>query len=156
MSFTSRGVRVYETIKKHLKKNDFHFDAYDDDHRIKMNVRGDDLPVSIIIRVLDERGVMQILSPLPFNMPEDKRIDGAVAVSVANYGIVNGSFDYDMSDGEIRFRITQSFEDVDYNEDVFKYMLRVAFLTVDKYNDHFFMVGKGMMTLKEFIAKENN
>ncbi len=77
-------------------------------------------------------------------------------MSVANYGMISGSFDYDMSDGELRFRITQSFEDVDYNEDVFKYMLRVAFVTVDKYNDRFFMVGKGMMTLKEFIAKEND
>ena len=50
---------------------------------------------------MEEREVVQVLCPMSWKAPEDKRIDLAVAVAAANYGIVNGSFDFDLSDGEI-------------------------------------------------------
>lgn len=145
---------VYKLFQKHLDKNDFKYTAHDDDKVITLTANGEDLPVHVIIRVLDDREVVQIISPMTFKMSEDKRIDGAVAVAIANYGMVNGSFDYDVSDGEIRFRTTQSFHGADMNDDTAQYMLAITFSTVDKYNDKFFMLNKGMMSLEQFIEAE--
>ncbi len=155
MSHSEKAVRVYEAFKAHLQAKDFHFDPHDDDLVITMTVHGEDLPQPTIIRVIDERDLVQILSPIPSSIPEDKRTDAAVAVAVANYGTLNGSFDYDMSDGEIRFRVTQSYIDCEVSDDLIRYLLGITFFTTDKYNDRFFMLGKGLLDLAKFIEMEN-
>ena len=78
-----------------------------------------------------------------------------MAVCVANYGLVNGTFDYDLSDGEIRFRIVSSFRESILSEELFNYMVLVAASTIDDYNDKFLMVSKGMLTIQQFIEWEN-
>ena len=88
-------------------------------------------------------------------MPEDKRVDGAIAVCAANYGLVDGSFDYDLRDGEIRFRLTSSYRESALSEDLFEYMIMVSAATVDQYNDKFFMIAKGIMTVQQFLEQEN-
>ena len=89
-------------------------------------------------------------------MPEDKRIDGALAVTVANHGMVNGCFDYDLSDGEVMFRLTTAFHDTILSEEVYRYMILVAASTVDRYNDRFLMLAKGKSDIKQFIEEEND
>lgn len=151
---SSSAREVYEAFKSHLTRNNIRFDPHDDDLVITMTVTGEDLPQPTIIRVMESRDVVQILSPLPSKIPEDKRVDGAIAVSVANYGIINGSFDYDMEDGEVRFRVAQSYRGIVMNDDMIRYLLSITFSTTDTYNDRFFMFGKGLMTLEQFIEKE--
>lgn len=146
--------QVYQLVVNHLEERNFHFDRHDDDLVITMTVRGDDLPQPTVIRVIEELQVLQVLSPLPVRMPEEKRADAAVAVAVANYGMVNGSFDLDMADGEIRFRATQSFRECELTDETIKYILGITFVTTDKYNDRFFMLGKGGMGLTEFIEMD--
>ena len=112
------------------------------------------MPQPTMIRVDEEREVIHVLSPIPSHIPEDKRIDAAVAVSVANYGLVNGSFDFDMRDGEIRYRVTQGFMGIEVSEELVRYILAVVFKTTDDYNDKFFMLGKGLISLDKFIEME--
>lgn len=146
--------KVYQMFKDHLTRNNFHYESFDDKLLIKLTVQGEDLPQPTFIHVLADRDVVQVISPIPSKIPDDKRVDGAVAVAVANYGMVNGSFDYDMSDGEVRFRVTQSYKGIELSDDLVGYILRICFFTTDKYNDRFFMLGKGMLTLEQFIEKE--
>lgn len=154
MSNSSTALQVYEMIKKHLSDHDFKFDTHDDDLVITLTVHGEDLPQPTIIRVDEEREVIHVLSPIPSHIPEDKRIDAAVAVSVANYGLVNGSFDFDMRDGEIRYRVTQGFMGIEVSDELIRYILAVVFKTTDDYNDKFFMLGKGLISLDKFIEME--
>ena len=155
MANSAKAIQIYQMFKKHLEQQKFHFEERAEELIISLTVHGDDLPQPTIIRVMDERSLVQVLSPLPTKIPEDKRVDTAVAVCVANYGMINGSFDFDMTDGEIRFRLTQSFRDIDLSEECVKYLMATVFFTTDKYNDRFFMLGKGMMTLEQFIEKDN-
>ena len=133
----------------------FHYDSHDEDLALTLTVHGDDLPQFTIVRVMDDREVIQITSPIPGSIPEDKRIDAAVAVAVANQGIINGCFDFDLSDGQINFRIEQSYAGMELSEEFIKYLFGVTFLTTDKYNDKFFMLSKGMLSLEQFIEQEN-
>ena len=150
----SLGLQVYNKFKAHLQANNFKFDTRDSELSIILTVHGEDLPQPTIIHVFDDRNVVQIVSPIPARIPEDKRPEAAVAVAVANYGMINGSFDLDMSDGEIRFRMAQNFAETGMSEESVHYMCAITFLTTDKYNDRFFMLGKGLMSLEQFIEKE--
>ena len=150
----ANGKKVYKEICKILDGIDWKYTPHDDDLIISSGIKSDDLPIEFLIAVNDERNVIQYISKLPFTMPEDKRVDGAVAVAVANYGMVNGSFDYDVSDGEIRFRLTHSYIDAVPSADLISYMIGVSSNTVDRYNDRFFMLAKNMISISDFIAKD--
>ena len=70
-----------------------------------------------------------------------------------NWYLVNGSFDYDMSDGQVVYRIAQSYRDCDLSTDVVKYMVNCMVGTVDDYNDILLAISKGNMSLGDLKAK---
>ena len=145
---------VFKSLVKMLDTRDWKYEKHEEKLLIKSGIKGDDLPVEFIVVVKPRNEVVQFISQLPFNMPEDKRVDGAIAICVANYGLVDGSFDYDINDGSIIFRLTSSYRSSDLGLDLFEYMIMVAASTVDSYNDKFFMLSKGAMTLQQFIKQE--
>lgn len=148
---------VFATMVKMLDAREWHYNKDEENLVIQSGVKGDDLPVEFIVAVDAEREVVRFMSKLPFSMPEEKRVDGAIAVCVANNGIVNGNFDYDINDGEIVFRLTTSFKSGSVlSEDLFEYMIMASAHMVDRYNDKFFMLAKGMMNIQQFIEQENS
>ena len=141
---------------KMLDAREWHYEKDEEKLVIHSGVKGDDFPVEFIIAVDAEREVVRFLSKLPFSIPEEKRVDCAIAVCVANNGIVNGNFDYDINDGSIIFRLTTSFKSGSVlSEDLFEYMILASAHTVDRYNDRFFMLGKGMIDIQQFIQQDN-
>jgi hypothetical protein len=149
-----KAQEVYATIIRMLDTRDWKYSKHEEDLLIKSVLRGEDLPVEFILMVNPRNQVVQFISRLPFDIPEDKRVDGAIAVCTANYGLIDGSFDYDLRDGEIRYRLTCSYRDSQLSEDLFEYMIMAAASTVDNYNDRFFMLAKGRMTVQQFIEQD--
>lgn len=148
---TAKAQKIYKDMVKALKRKDWNFIEEEKELAIISSYTGDDIPVRFIIRVDAEKEVIQYFSPLPFDIKEDKRVDAAVAVCVANYGLVNGGFDLNITDGDIRYRLTTSFRDCEIGEDFFYDMMAVAVTTTDEYNDRFMMLNDGLMTLQQFI-----
>lgn len=146
---------VYETICKALDARDWKYKRFDEDLTISCGARGDDLPMDIIIMLNTQAQVVSVLSPMPYKVAEEKRVDVALAIAIANYGLVNGSFDYDLSDGEIRFRMVSSFRDSVLGEELFDYMVMVTASTVDRYNDRFLMISKDILSIEQFVKMEN-
>ncbi len=146
---------VYELIASTLTARQWNFDREDENLIIRSGVGNNDgMAVHFILRVNPRNRVIQFLSSLPFKMPEDMRVDGAVAVAVANYGIVDGSFDYDVTDGEIRYRLTNAYLDSTLDPELFEYMIGVSVSTINQYSDRFYMLSRKMITLEKFIEME--
>lgn len=145
---------VYEGFCTMLDNNDWHYDRHDDDLTITCGARGEDLPMEFIIMVNTAAQVVSVYSMMPTKMPEDKRVEGAIAVAMANHGMVNGHFDYDVSDGSILYKMVTSFRGSLLAEEVYHYMIMLSASIVDDYNDKFLMISKGMMTLEQFAAWE--
>ncbi|MBE6609627.1 MAG: hypothetical protein E7634_03045 [Ruminococcaceae bacterium] len=149
-----KAKEVYDVLISMLENRNWKYEAHEEHLLIKSGIQGDDLPVSFIVVVNPRNQVVQFISAMPFKMPEDKRVDAAIAVCAANYGLVDGSFDYDLRDGEIRFRLTSSYRESTLSEDLFEYMILVSASTVDKYNDKFFMLSKGMIGVEKFLEED--
>ena len=151
------GEKVFHTICNMLNGINYHYetDRRNEDYRIIFTVNGDDIPMKIYMIVRPARDVVSLLSSMPFQAPEDKRTEMAMAVAVANYGLIEGTFDFDINDGEIRYRQTNSYHESLLSEALFEKMLNIALYWIDRYNDRFMMLEKGMMTLQQFIDAEN-
>ena len=150
-----KAKEVFDALVNMLDTRDWKYEKFEEDLVIKSGIKGEDLPIEFLIVIKPNNQVVQLLSRLPFQIPEDKRVDAAIAICVANNGLVDGSFDYDISDGEITFRLTCSYRESYLSADLFEYMILVSAGTIDNYNDKFFMIGKNMLTVSQFIEQEN-
>lgn len=146
-----RAQEAYKTLCKMLDKNGWHYDKNEDRLSIACSASGDDLPIDVRMSIDADRQLAVFLSSMPFTVPADRRDALAVAVSRANYGMVDGSFDYKYSEGKIVFRLTSSFIDSVVGVEMFDYMLGVSCSTVDNYNDKFLMIVKSDMTPDEVV-----
>lgn len=151
-----KAQETYDVLCKMLDNKEWHYEKIEEDLVIKSGVKGDDFPIDFIMRVNPRNEVVSFISWMPFNIDASKRVDLALAVCAANYGLADGSFDYDLSDGTIMFRLTSSYKESTLSEALFEYMLMVSAATVDRYNDKFFMLTKGMMSIQQFLESEQN
>lgn len=146
----NEGLKVFRTVCKMLDDNQWKYDKDEEKLVIRCTARGDDLPISLLLRVEPERKIVLFTSHI-FEVDEAKRSEMAVAVVVANYELTIGCFDFDIRDGELSYRVCIPYRDSILGSMVFGDLLYTTCATVDKYNDKFFMLGKGMMKLDEFI-----
>lgn len=148
---TASAKKVYDTLCAAIESNNWRYEKDEENWAIIFTVSGEDLPLQFIIFIDTDRQLIRLLSPLSFKMSEDKRIEGAIATCAVTYALADGSFDYDISDGTIAFRMTASFLDSVIGEELLRYMIFCACITVDKYNDKFLALNKGLIGIDEFI-----
>ena len=142
---------VYKALCEMLNERDWHYEKFEEDLTIKCGAQGEDLPMEIIVEVDRQRQLVSLLSQMPFAVPENRRTALAVAVSQANNGMVDGSFDFDYLSGRIVFRMTSSYRESLIGKQLFEYMLSCACFTIDEYNDKFLMVAKNEMSAEEIL-----
>jgi len=146
--------KVFDTLVRMLDERDWKYEKHEDELLIRSGIKGEDLPIEFLMVIKPKNQLVQFLSKLPFSFPDDKRVDGAIAICAANYGLIDGSFDYDITDGEIIFRLNSSYRESVLGPDLFEYMIMVSASTIDNYNDKFFMLSKGMITIQQFLEQE--
>ena len=147
--------RLYATLCAALDERRWKYRSNDEEMSIEYIVNGDDIPMRFIARFDAEHTLVRIFSPLPLSVREDKRLEMAVAVSMINNLLVVGCFDLDMEDGELRFRISNSFCDSAVSADAFLYLLQMGIDIVEHYNDKLFMLATGVISLEKFVELFN-
>lgn len=145
--------QVYQTLCDAIERREWNFGKDEEKLLVHFGVNGDDIPMQFILIVDAERQLIRVMSPLPFKMSASKRMEGAIATCAASFGMADGSFDYDLSDGTIVFRMTASFRESLIGEGLFQYLISCSCAMVDKYNDQFLALDKGIMSITDFIAK---
>ena len=148
------AIRVYNKLCEAIDNREWKYERDDERLFVKFTVNGDDIPMDFIIVTDIKRQLIRLVSFLPFKFPEDKRVEGAIATCAATYGLADGSFDFDISDGSVAFRLTASFRESEIGEKLLQYMISCACAMVDKYNDKFLLLCKGIMSISDFMESE--
>lgn len=144
--------KVYGTLCQALDNREWRYDKDEENLVVYFGVNGDDIPMNFVIIVDANRQIVRLASMLPFKMSEGKRMEGAIATCAATYGLADGSFDYDLSDGSIVFRLTASFRGSELGEPLFQYMISCASAMVDHFNDQFLAIDKGVLSIGDFLS----
>ena len=145
-----RAHRVYKSLCETLDSLKMHYEKNEEDLSIDCGVQGEDIPMDLTIFVNTDLQIITLLSHLPFMIPEDKRVEMAIATSIVNNRLPDGSFDYDISKGLMFFRMTNSFLESDIGNELFSYMLMISCKIIDDFNDKFLMLSKGIMSVEDF------
>ncbi len=121
---------------------------------IRIHFTGEDLPMTLHIILRTDRQIVSVLSVMPFRIDEARRNEAAIAVTAANHGLIDGSFDLNMQTGEIRFRLTSCFIGTVLSEALYAYLMFVSAETIDRYNDRFRDLNEGKLNLEGFLAAD--
>ena len=143
---------VYDAVCKYLEAHNWPYHKTEEKFMIDCKAAGEDLPMDITIHLNPNVQILSIFSCLPFEIPEDKRLDFAVAVSVINNKLLNGCFDYDIHSGHVYYRMTNSFMESTLGDDAFTYLLFASCKIIDDYNDKLLMLAKNLISLEQFIS----
>jgi len=150
---TELAKKVYATLCDAIDRREWKYEKEEDALVVHFGVGGDDIPMQFILVVDESRQLIRLMSPMPYEISEEKRMEGAIATCVASFGLADGSFDYDLSNGRIVFRMTASFRESVIGEGLFQYMISCSCAMVDQYNDQFLAIDKGLLTINDFISK---
>ena len=144
-----QGQTVFNTICKAFDANGWHYDKNEEDLLVSCEAQGDDLRVDVNMKVNIPLQLISFYSYMPFEVPQDRRVEMALAVTMINYVLVDGSFDYDFVEGTLLFRMTSGFTSSLIGQELVEYMLYVSCRTVDDYNEKLEKIANGKMSLQE-------
>ena len=148
-----KALEVFNGLCKTFEKHDWQYEKEEAKLTLRSGAVSADLPMEFDVIVEEDSMLVLLVSRLPFSVPEDRRRDMAVAVSVANNALADGCFDFDICGGRLFFRMTSCFLDSTLGEDLFRYMLFASCRIIDEYNDKFLSLATGRMPVEEFIEK---
>lgn len=147
-----RAQEVYGTMCRSFDEQNWSYEKAEEDLVILTGFQSADIPIQIVLRVIPEGQLILLTSLLPFEVPEEKRLDLVMAVDEVNKRLGVGHFDYDIRSGEIGFRMPSAYVESEVGPELFVHMIRMANQIVDDFNDKFLMLAKGMMSIQEFFA----
>lgn len=141
---------VYGTLCATLDNMKWHYNKDEENLIVRTSAVGEDLSMKLYIKVDASRSVMYLKSGMPFKVEPNKIWDMMQAVIIANWAMLNGSFEMDRSDGYTAFKVVIPFMESMISEKVCKYMIQMSCDMIDKFNDKFLAVVENRMTVDEF------
>lgn len=147
----AQGKKVLETICAMLDSEELKYQRDDEDISVQVTFNGNDFDIILVFKIVPDRELVMLFSPLTFNAPEDGRQDIAMAMTVLNNITYDGMWTISLPDGEMQFRVTNSYCDSIIGKACYKDMMSLAITANHQFADKFFMLGKGATTFKQFI-----
>lgn len=141
---------VYGTLCSALDNRKWTYDKEEEKLIVRTGAVGEDLSMKIYIKVDASRSVMFLKSAMPFTTAPDKIDDMIRAISIANWAMLNGTFEMDKADGYVGFKVVIPFMESLLSEKLCNYMIDVSCRMIDKFNDKLLALNEGKMTLAEF------
>lgn len=146
----SEAKAMYNTLCSTLDNMKWNYNKDEEKLIVRTSAVGDDLTMKLYIKVDASRSVMYLKSGMPFEVPKEKISDMMQAAIIANWAMLNGSFEMDRSDGYTAFKVVIPFMESLISERVCKYMIDMSCDMIDKFNDKFLAVVENRMTIDEF------
>ncbi len=141
---------VYSTFRKVLDDMEITYTPHEEDRVITFGYKGKDMNHDIIIFVNADSETFRVVERLPYDIPEDKIVDVALASCLVNNRLMLGGFTYGL-DEHLNFEVAQSFAGSLVGEAAIKKCLFAVLVCVEEYDDKFMALNKGYLTIKDFV-----
>lgn len=142
---------TYEVLCNAMEKMEWQYEKDEEEMIIQCGANGESMPISLLVMIDAESMLVLLFSKLSIAVPEDKRLDMAVVINVVNNSLVSGFFEYDVIEGSIYFRKSNSFVGSKLGEELFEYMLNASCRIIDMYSEKFLMLAKDILSIEKFL-----
>lgn len=147
---------IANVINTFLTEDDWHF-SFDEQRglfKFGLSLKGKIKKINYIIDVKDDEFVVYAISPLGAD-EDDQTMMASMAEFVcrANYGLVNGNFEFDMRDGEIRFKCFVDCDGITPTSDMVRNSICCLAAMFKRYGAGIVDIIFGTSTAKEAVDK---
>ncbi len=146
---------VFQTLCATLDEMQWTYNKYEPNEEhpsqyyVSTRAIGADLPIDLRIIVDADRRLLYLKSPLPFTFPAGKCLTIMQAVTRINWTMLNGSFELDLSDGYIGFKMLIPFMEGQVSKEMCSYLIVLSCRMVDNVNGKLKAISEGTMSLSE-------
>ena len=139
-----------------LDKRNWKYSKDEENLSVGFGVVGDDLRMPVRIVVKANRELIVSYTSQDWSVPKELRVPFAVGVCAINNHLVDGSFDFDLTNGAIVYRITLSYHDATLGEEAIEYLIDCAASTVDDVNHVMKDFVDGKIDFDEYFKRMSN
>jgi hypothetical protein len=143
--------QTFERLKTWFRDDNWRFDTAEEDLMVFTGITGNNGQYQVISQVRDGHLLAFCFSPV--NVPADKRQVVADYLTRANYGLLIGNFEMDMSDGEVRYKTSIKFGRYDLETEVIGHMISMTCAMMDCYYPGMISVIYGDVAPEEAIQQ---
>lgn len=142
---------AFEAICEAMDSYDLSYEKDEEDLSVHLILNGDYMPIALDFQVIPDRELIRMISPMPFTVPRERRLEMAVAVTLINPRILNGCYDLNLNTGTMYFRLIHSFSGSDASVEAIRYLISITNCTENLYNDKLIMVKQGIISLRRLV-----
>ena len=147
---------LQESIERYLDSQGWNYD-FDEERRfysMRMSLSCvDSCRVIIDLKGEDTDIGFLCYTVFPIRAPEERRQAIAEFLTRANYGLLNGNFELDFEDGEIRYKVMTRCGDIDYDQESMEILVDCGFAMFDRYGQALLSVLYGGMDPKTAVEQ---
>ncbi len=125
--------KLYQALINFFKKEDWTVKLIEDDSALVFGYIGDNGKWKCYARIREEQEQLVLYSLLPSYAPKTKRLKIAELFTRANYGLIIGNFEIDLTDGEIRCKTSIDVENSKLSHALIENMV---YINLDTMDDH--------------------
>jgi hypothetical protein len=118
----------------------------------ELGVAGDNGNYRLVVLVDAQRSIVRFLTFVEGKVPALRRHHAMEYITRANYGLLLGNFEFDLSDGEVRFKYAMDVEGSDITYAQYQSLLYVSVATMDRYFPGLQSVSQGTADADAAIA----
>ena len=148
-----KAQEMYALLCGTLDKRNWKYSKNEEEQIVKFGVVGDDLRMNVCIEVNADREFITSYTTQDWSVPKDLRIPFAVGVCAVNNHLVDGSFDFDLLEGDVTYRLTLSYHDAKISGEAIEYLIDCAAATVDDVNDIMKDFVDGKINFDEYVSR---
>ena len=125
--------RIFDGMKAFFDADNWNTHQLDGQLALQMGFDGEAGRWSCFAQAREEQEQLVFYSVAPVKAPEERRAQVTEFITRANFGMIIGSFELDLSDGEVRYKTAVDFEDLEVSIAQVRNMVYPNVLTMDRY-----------------------
>lgn len=145
--------RIYEVVEEFLKTDNWSNTRLEDRTILKTGFEGDHGEFTCYAQAREEQEQFVFYSVFPVKVPPASHAVIAEFITRANYGMIIGNYELDLSDGEVRFKTSVDLEGVEAVPKIIRNLVYANVLTMDKYFPGLMRVIYGGISPEEAIKE---
>ena len=149
------SLKIAEEIEQFLRDDDWNFDTADENGVIRFSVSLKCKFRKCRVMIQVRKNSYLVISVLPITADEETRAAVNEFITRANYGLILGNFEMDLSDGEVRYKCAQfcGEQDVLISPEIIRETLYVGLSMLERYGTPLLEVMMGLTAPADAVKK---
>lgn len=149
------ALKNYHAVCQALDQQNLQYTRHDDNLVVTLGIQGEHAQVTILFHVDEKRNAVMLLSKLPFDIPEDKRVELALYIAAINNHLFAGCFDLDVFSGSISFRLATVYAGSVLDKEAYSQVFAMAVSSIDAHSEKLSLLLKGEVSIEQLINEMN-